>query len=135
MLRVLERAGHSEKTIFSRPDDGQITVIVPAYNEAASLADTINSLLNQTLPPTKIIVDDDCSTDATGDIARDLRVTVVRPPTNTGSKAGAQTYALPLVASEYGLHQRAALVPPSSTKEDGTYPSNAHAIREKSSGD
>ena len=101
MLRVLERAGHSEKTISSRPDDGQITVIVPAYNEAASLADTINSLLDQTLPPSKIIVVDDCSTDATGDVAHDLGVTVVRPPKNTGSKAGAQTYALSFVDTEF----------------------------------
>lgn len=103
MLRVLERAGHSEKTIPNRPGDGQITVIVPAYNEVASLADTINSLLNQTLPPTKIIVVNDCSTDATGDVARDLGVTVLRPPENTGSKAGAQTYALPFVNTEFAI--------------------------------
>lgn len=71
-----------------------ITVIVPAYNEAASIADTIASLQNQTLPPREIIVVDDGSSDNTGDVARSLGVTVVRPPTNTGSKAGAQTFAL-----------------------------------------
>jgi poly-beta-1,6-N-acetyl-D-glucosamine synthase len=102
MLRV-EWAGCSEKTISSRGDDGQITVIVPAYNEAASLADTINSLLDQTLPPTEIIVVDDCSTDATSDVARELGVTVVQPPKNTGSKAGAQTYALSFVDTEFSI--------------------------------
>jgi cellulose synthase/poly-beta-1,6-N-acetylglucosamine synthase-like glycosyltransferase len=102
VLQVLERASHVENTIsISRPDDGQITVIVPAYNEAASLADTIDSLLNQTLPPSEIIVVDDCSTDGTGDVARDLGVTVRRPPRNTGSKAGAQTYALPFVNTKF----------------------------------
>jgi biofilm PGA synthesis N-glycosyltransferase PgaC len=71
-----------------------VTVIVPAYNEAASIADTIRSLRAQTVGPAEIIVVDDCSTDGTGDVARALDTTVIRPPRNTGSKAGAQTLAL-----------------------------------------
>jgi poly-beta-1,6-N-acetyl-D-glucosamine synthase len=71
-----------------------LSVIIPAYNEAASLADTIRSLQAQTMKPAEIIVVDDCSTDGTGEIARNLGVTVLRPPTNTGSKAGAQNFAL-----------------------------------------
>src|SRR5436190_12264129 len=95
MLHVLERTVDAEEKICGTGlDDRPITVIVPAYNEEASLADTIKSLLNQTLPPSEIIVVDDCSSDGTGDVARDLGVTVRRPPSNTGSKAGAQTYAL-----------------------------------------
>src|SRR5881628_1637114 len=74
-----------------------LTVIVPAYNEAASVADTIRSLQAQTAPPREIIVVDDCSTDGTGDVARALGVTVVRPRANTGSKAGAQTFGLTYV--------------------------------------
>lgn len=74
-----------------------VTVVVPAYNEAASIADTILSLQTQTAPPHEIIVVDDGSTDGTGDIARAMGVTVVRPPKNTGSKAGAQTFALQYV--------------------------------------
>jgi cellulose synthase/poly-beta-1,6-N-acetylglucosamine synthase-like glycosyltransferase len=103
MLRVLEPADHCEKAKFSTSGYGQITVIVPAYNEAASVADTIKSLLEQTLPPAKIIVVDDGSTDGTGDVARTLGVTVLRPPKNTGSKAGAQTYALPFVDTEFTI--------------------------------
>jgi biofilm PGA synthesis N-glycosyltransferase PgaC len=71
-----------------------VTVIVPAYNEAASIADTIRSLQAQTARPHEIIVVDDGSTDGTGDAARALGVTVVRPSANTGSKAGAQTFGL-----------------------------------------
>jgi biofilm PGA synthesis N-glycosyltransferase PgaC len=71
-----------------------VTVILPAYNEAQSIADTIASLQAQTARPYEVIVVDDCSTDGTGDVARALGVTVVRPPVNTGSKAGAQTFAL-----------------------------------------
>jgi len=71
-----------------------VTVIVPAYNEAASVTDTLRSLHAQTAPPHEIIVVDDCSSDGTGDVARALGVTTVRPPANTGSKAGAQTFGL-----------------------------------------
>jgi cellulose synthase/poly-beta-1,6-N-acetylglucosamine synthase-like glycosyltransferase len=78
-----------------------VTVIVPAYNEAASIADTIASLQAQTARPHEIIIVDDCSTDGTGDIARGLSVTVVRPPTNTGSKAGAQSFALRRVRTPF----------------------------------
>ncbi|MEA2622112.1 MAG: poly-beta,6-N-acetyl-D-glucosamine synthase [Chloroflexota bacterium] len=74
-----------------------LTVIVPAYNEAASVGDTIRSLQAQSVPPTEIIVVDDGSTDATSEVARACGVTVVRPPANTGSKAGAQSFALPMV--------------------------------------
>src|SRR5581483_4835639 len=39
-----------------------VTVIVPAYNEAESIAETVRSLLEQTVPPVEIVVVDDCST-------------------------------------------------------------------------
>jgi len=81
----------------------RLTVIVPAYNEAASIRDTVQSVREQTLAAEAIIVVDDCSTDATGSIARECGATVVRPPRNTGSKAGAQTFALPLVRTEFTL--------------------------------
>ena len=71
-----------------------VTVIVPAFNEGASLADTLISLLTQTVAPAEILVVDDCSTDDTADVAARLGVTVLRPPANTGSKAGAQSFAL-----------------------------------------
>ena len=48
-----------------------------AYNEAASVGDTIRSLLGQRLPPDEVIVVDDCSDDGTGDVARALGVTVL----------------------------------------------------------
>lgn len=71
-----------------------VTVLVPAYNEGASLADTLISLLTQSVAPQDILVIDDCSTDDTAQVAERLGVTVIRPARNTGSKAGAQTFAL-----------------------------------------
>jgi glycosyltransferase involved in cell wall biosynthesis len=55
---------------------------------------TIRSLQAQTHPLFETTVIYDCSTDDTGGIARAIGATVLRPLQNTGSKAGAQTYAL-----------------------------------------
>jgi poly-beta-1,6-N-acetyl-D-glucosamine synthase len=77
-----------------RESKDRLTVIVPAYNEAGTLADTLRSLRRQTLPAAEIVVVDDCSTDETAEIAESFGVAVIRPPANTGSKAGAQTFAL-----------------------------------------
>jgi biofilm PGA synthesis N-glycosyltransferase PgaC len=77
-----------------------VTAIIPAYNEAGSISSTIRSLQVQTHAFVEIIVVDDCSTDDTGQIARALGATVLRPPENTGSKAAAQSYALPYVHTE-----------------------------------
>lgn len=78
------------RTVFK----DRLTVIVPAYNEAETLADTLRSLVRQTLLPAEIVVVDDCSTDETAEVAESFGITVLRPPVNTGSKAGAQTFAL-----------------------------------------
>ncbi len=77
-----------------------LTVLIPAYNEAASIADSIRSLQEQTVVPAEIVVIDDCSTDETAEVAHSLGVTVRRPPRNTGSKAGAQSFALGDVETE-----------------------------------
>lgn len=80
-----------------------LTVLVPAYNEAKSIADTVRSLQNQTVQVQEIVVIDDFSSDNTGDVARALGVTVIRPPKNTGSKAGAQNFALQNVMTEFTM--------------------------------
>ena len=79
----------------------QLTVIIPAYNEAASVADTVRSIQTQTVPVHQIIVVDDCSADETAVVAARAGATVMRPPANTGSKAGAQNFALTAVTSTY----------------------------------
>jgi cellulose synthase/poly-beta-1,6-N-acetylglucosamine synthase-like glycosyltransferase len=72
-----------------------VAVLIPAYNEEASIADTIESISKQTYSRiSKIIVVDDCSTDKTGDIARSLNAIVVRTPNNTGTKSRAQNFAI-----------------------------------------
>jgi cellulose synthase/poly-beta-1,6-N-acetylglucosamine synthase-like glycosyltransferase len=85
------------------PPPADVTVLVPAFNEAASIAETLRSLASQTRPPRKILVIDDCSTDGTGSIARACGADVVRPPGNTGSKAGAQNFGLATVETRFTL--------------------------------
>ncbi len=89
--------------LSAKPVKSQLTILVPAYNEAKSIRDTILSLQNQTLKAEEIVVIDDFSSDGTGEIARSLGVTVLRPPQNTGSKAGAQNYALQFVTTKYTM--------------------------------
>ena len=58
----------------SIPKKAPLTIIVPAYNEAGTIADTIQSLLAQTVLAESIIVVDDCSTDDTSKVAASLGV-------------------------------------------------------------
>src|SRR5262245_51034455 len=92
---------HRTRTDETLRTSGQVTVLVPAYNEAESITDTILSLQTQTVRPAEIIVIDDCSSDDTGNVAHALGVTVMHPPQNTGSKAGAQNFALPWVRTPF----------------------------------
>lgn len=96
-----EVASRTEGKPSGRVRASDLTVLVPAYNEAASIGETIRSLREQTTLPGRIVVIDDCSTDGTGDVARNLGVEVMRPPVNSGSKAAAQTFALRHVDSGY----------------------------------
>lgn len=82
-----------------------LTVLIPAYNEAKFVADTIRSVQQQSVKVDQIIVVDDCSSDGTGDVARACGpdVMVVRPEKNCGSKASALNYGMTFVDSEYTL--------------------------------
>ncbi|HEV7372959.1 glycosyltransferase family A protein [Arenibaculum sp.] len=55
----------------------RISVVIPCHNGAQFLAPTLDSLLNQTLPPHEVIVVDDGSTDGSADIARRYGARVV----------------------------------------------------------
>jgi cellulose synthase/poly-beta-1,6-N-acetylglucosamine synthase-like glycosyltransferase len=97
-LEMLRIESYPVPRVAARP-----TVIVPAYNEVASIADTIASIQAQTAPVAEILVVDDCSTDGTGEVARRCGARVIRPQANTGSKAGAQTFALDFVDTPHVL--------------------------------
>ena len=67
----------------------QVTVGVPAYNNAPTLRRTVESVLHQTHPHCLVHISDDGSTDATGEIGHALAseyetVTYTRQPVNLG---------------------------------------------------
>lgn len=80
-----------------------ITVMVPAFNESVDIANTLRGLLSQSRVPDQILVIDDCSTDGTGDIAREFPVQVERPDRNCGSKALAQNWGMQFVSGDLVL--------------------------------
>lgn len=53
-------------------------VVIPAYNAVATLGETIAAVFAQTVPPTRVIVVDDGSTDETAEIARAAGAEVLR---------------------------------------------------------
>jgi hypothetical protein len=67
------------------PDEVRISVVIPCYNGAAFLADTLASVVAQTYQPWEILVVDDGSTDASAEVAASFgpRVRVIRQ-TNQG---------------------------------------------------
>lgn len=71
-----------------------ITVLIPAHNEALSLPHTLASLAAQTRPPDNIIVVADNCTDETVNIARSFGVQAYETARNTGRKAGALNQVL-----------------------------------------
>jgi len=72
-----------------------VSVVIPAYNAAQTLPQTLAALNAAQPPPLEVIVVDDGSTDATMRLANDARARVIRLEKNVGAAAaknrGAQT--------------------------------------------
>jgi GT2 family glycosyltransferase len=76
----------------------RITVCLLTYNHAHMLASTLAAILNQTVSGYEVLVSDDCSTDGTWELLKQLalqdpRVRVLRTPQNLGM-AGNANYAV-----------------------------------------
>ncbi|HET8683581.1 MAG TPA: bifunctional polysaccharide deacetylase/glycosyltransferase family 2 protein [Micromonosporaceae bacterium] len=72
---------------------GPVSIVVPAYNEAANIAATVRSLVHNDYPQLEVIVVDDGSTDNTAGIVWELdlpEVRVIRQP-NAGKPAALNT--------------------------------------------
>ncbi|MDA9020354.1 glycosyltransferase [Flavimaricola sp.] len=73
-------------------DRPRVTFVLFAYNQERYIRDAINGAFSQTYSPLEIIISDDCSTDQTFDIMKDLAanyngqhcVQVIRNATNLG---------------------------------------------------
>ncbi|HEY6196610.1 MAG TPA: glycosyltransferase [Candidatus Eisenbacteria bacterium] len=97
---LVELLGRAEDRRF-RSDPSQVTAVIACRNGANLLAGTIADLAGQ-IPPARIIVVDDGSTDGTGEIARSLGCQVFRFERSKG-KASAINYAIHRVPTPYTL--------------------------------
>jgi len=93
------------------------SVVIPAWNAAETLAETLESVLAQSLPPAEVIVVDDGSTDATADVAAGfgplVRVIVqdnrgVGTATNTGLASCRQPLVALVDSDDLWLPEKAA---------------------------
>lgn len=64
-----------------RDDDERLTAVIPAWNEGNTIAGVVTDVAKYT---DEVIVVDDCSTDRTGEKARQAGATVIQHETNRG---------------------------------------------------
>jgi Glycosyl transferase family 2 len=91
---VLEGLAWEEFRIAGHPDSfrDRIAVVVPAYNEADSVGQVLDRIPTEVCGvPTAVLVVDDGSRDATGDIARQHGAVVARHVINRGGGAALRT--------------------------------------------
>lgn len=114
---VLRRLGQGRTRlppVAPRPDgivEGEVTALVPSYNEAARIGPCLTGLSAQGSPLVRVLVIDSCSTDGTpelvrGQAAKDARISVVNdPPLPVGwvGKVWALQYGLSLARTEWVL--------------------------------
>jgi glycosyltransferase involved in cell wall biosynthesis len=83
----------------------RVTIGMPVYNGERTIAAALDSLLSQTYEALQLIISDNASTDATGQIckayaARDRRITYIRQDQNIGADANFE-FVLQQAHSEY----------------------------------
>lgn len=99
-----------------------ISIIIPAYNAAHTLAPCLHALQNQQDAPApyEIIVIDDGSTDATADIARAANATVISQPKS--GPAAARNIGLQKASGDIACFTDADCVPSSTWLREITAP-------------
>lgn len=96
-----------------------VSVVMPAYNASAYIADAIESILNQTYNKFELIIVDDCSRDGTADIIkkyakRDKRIIFLQNKKNLklsktlnyGIEMAKGKYIARMDADDYSYHDR-----------------------------
>jgi glycosyltransferase involved in cell wall biosynthesis len=102
-----------EAFLKASPSVGDVSVVIPAYNVAAFLPETLASVFAQTLLPAEVIVVDDGSTDDTAEIARNFGATVISRANggisaarNTGIRAARCGYVALLDADDLWMPEK-----------------------------
>lgn len=120
--RLLRQRPASDSPSSPPPPADAVTVIIPAFNAAETLAECLDSIINQTHDQWEIVVVDDGSTDDTVALAeryaaRDRRITVLRQShggvsaaRNLGLRAGRYPWVLFLDADDWVLPRHLELM-------------------------
>lgn len=69
-------------------EQGKVSIIMPSYNTAVYIKDTIQSVLNQTYKNWELIIVDDCSTDNTDEVVDEIhddRIKYLKNEKNSGA--------------------------------------------------
>ena len=86
-----------QKGDFRMRDNSLVSVIMPSYNTENYIAESIESVINQTYPHWELIIVDDCSTDHTDSVVAtyltDTRIRYLKNDRNSGA-AVSRNYAL-----------------------------------------
>ena len=80
-----------------------VSIILPTYNRAYILRQSIGSVLSQSFTDFELLIIDDCSTDDTSSIVssiNDSRITYLKTPVNSGA-AAARNYGISLAQGKY----------------------------------
>lgn len=89
--------GKRIKGDFEMKNNGLVSVIMPSYNTAKYIAESIESVINQTYPYWELIIVDDCSGDTTDSVVAnylsDSRIRYLKNEKNSGA-AVSRNYAL-----------------------------------------
>ncbi|MGW5093935.1 bifunctional glycosyltransferase/CDP-glycerol:glycerophosphate glycerophosphotransferase [Streptomyces nodosus] len=97
-------AGDTASTPHAEPD---ISVVVIVYNDAPRLPAAVRSVLDQTLRRVEVIIADDCSTDRSYEVARELqarhpgRVRAIRLDENSGGCGEPRNRGMALARGRY----------------------------------
>jgi len=79
----------------------QVSVVIPCYNHALTLARAIRSVLNQTLPPSEVIVVDDGSTDGSRGVAESFGSAVIFKQQQNRGPAAARNLGVRSATGEF----------------------------------
>lgn len=121
LLWIVSRLSPRPKPSADPVEWPRVAVLIPAYNEEASIAGTLESILALDYPADRreVVVMSDASTDRTDEIVRGFEsrgVRLVRMPTRRG-KSAAENRTLPLVNCEIVVNTDATIrIPGASLK-------------------
>ncbi len=119
----MPRHARSVSTTLDRFSDlpvERVTVLIPAWNEEASIAGTLLSVFRQTVPADRVIVVVNNTTDNTAAVAQAAGAETIIMENNKDKKAGALNYALELFEPVLGDGD-ALLVMDADTTLDATF--------------